>query len=97
MFLVIIKFPPIRSHKDSEFREWFASTNATFANYNGFIRRLLLKPKGGGNYVAIVEHATQDTFMAMHNSPEHKKAAEALVPLLDGHPTPEFYEVVSGE
>jgi heme-degrading monooxygenase HmoA len=96
MFVVIISFPPIKPGKDEEFREWFAWTNKEFANYNGLISRRLLKPMKGGYYVAIVEHESQETFMAMHNSPEHTVAGKRIESLFDGSPTPQFYEVIIG-
>ncbi|MCE5333854.1 MAG: antibiotic biosynthesis monooxygenase [Desulfobacteraceae bacterium] len=96
MFVVFISFPPIKEGKDAEFREWFASTNKTFSNHKGFIRRRLLKPLEAGNYAAIVEFENQDGFKAMHNSPEHDKAGERVKPLFDGNPTPHFYEVAVG-
>ncbi len=94
MFIVIISFPPIKSGKDPEFLDWFASTNKEFANYKGFIGRRLLKPLKEGNYAAIVEHESQETFMAMHNSPAHDEAAQRVRPLFDGNPAPLFYEVI---
>lgn len=96
MFAVIINFPHIKEGKDAEFREWFAWTNKEFANYKGFIGRRLLKPLKGGNYAAIVEHESQETFMAMHNSPTHAEAGKRVGPLLDGSPIPQFYEVILG-
>lgn len=96
MFVVIINFPPIRKGKDAEFQEWFAWTNREFANFKGFIGRRLLKPLEGGNYAAIVEHESHETFMAMHDSPEHAQAGERVVPLFDGNPTPQFYETIIG-
>ncbi len=94
MFVVIVNFPPIKAGKDAEFLEWFAATNKTFAGYNGFIGRRLLKPLKDGNYAAIVEHESHETFMAMHNSPAHEEAAKSVGPLFDGNPTPHFFEVV---
>jgi heme-degrading monooxygenase HmoA len=94
MFIVIINFPPIKEGEDAQFREWFAWSNTEFAHYEGFINRRLLKPTGGGNYAAIVEHESQETFMGMHNSPEHDAAAKRVAPLFDGNPTPQFYEVM---
>ena len=44
MFIVIINFPPIKTGKDAEFREWFVQTNKDFANHKGFISRRLLNP-----------------------------------------------------
>lgn len=94
MFIVIINFPPIKSGKDEEFREWFAWSSKEFASHKGFIRRRLLRPLQDGNYAAIVEHESHETFMAMHNSPEHAEAGARVAPLFDGSPVPQFYEVI---
>ena len=94
MFVVIINFPPIKEGKDTEFQEWFAQTNKKFANYEGLIGRRLLKPIKGGNYVAIVEHESHETFMAMHDSSDHTEAAKGLGPLFGDHPSPQFYQVI---
>jgi len=97
MFVVIINFPVIKEGKDKEFREWFAWSNKEFINHKGLIRRLLLTSgQGKDNYVAIVEHESRETFMAMHNSPAHEEAGRRVASLLDGHPIPQFYEVVIG-
>ncbi len=66
------------------------------AKYEGFIGRRLLKPREGGNYAAIVEHESYETFLAMHRSPAQAEASKRVKPLLDGEPKPEFYEVVVG-
>jgi hypothetical protein len=50
----------------------------------------------GGNYAAIVEHESQETFLAMHNSPAHDEASKLLGPLFDGKPSPQFFEVIIG-
>ncbi len=96
MFVVIINFPPVKEGKDAEFREWFTWTNKEFGKYKGFIARRLLKPVKGGNYAAVVEHESQETFMAMHNSPAHAEARKRVLPLFDGSPTPSFYELLIG-
>lgn len=96
MFVVLVSFPPIKTGKDAEFREWFASTNEQFATFKGFLGRRLLKPLKGGNYTAIVEFENQEAFKAMHSSPAHEKAGERVGPLFDGSPIPHFYEVVAG-
>jgi heme-degrading monooxygenase HmoA len=97
MFVVIINFPGIKEGRDTEFREWFEWSNKEFANHQGFIQRVLLEPEqGDGNYVAVVEHESRETFMAMHNSPAHEEAGKRVAQLLDGHPTPHFYKVVIG-
>lgn len=95
MFVVIVHFPPIKEGKDAEFREWFAWSNSEFAKNKGYISRRLLKPLQGNTYAAIVEHESRDTFMAMHNSPGHDEAGKRVESLLDGNPTPTFYEVIA--
>jgi len=94
MFVVIINFPPIKAGKDAEFQEWFKWSNKEFAKHKGFISRRLLKPIKGGNYAAVVEHESNETFMSMHTSPIHDEAGKRVGALLDGHPTPHFYEVI---
>jgi antibiotic biosynthesis monooxygenase (ABM) superfamily enzyme len=94
MFVNIIHFPPIKAGQDAAFQEWFAWSNREYARHTGFISRRLLKPREGGNYAAIVEHESYDTFMAMHTSLTQAAAGARVKPLLDGSPTPEFYEVV---
>ena len=96
MFVNIIYFPPIKEGKDAEFRQWFAWSNEVYARHKGFISRKLLLPRQGGNYAALVEHESYDTFMAMHTSPTQAEANQRVKPLLEGSPTPEFYEVVLG-
>jgi heme-degrading monooxygenase HmoA len=94
MFIVIISFPPIKEGKDAEFQKWFASSNQTFSSFEGFISRKLLRPLEGGNYAAVVELENQAAFQAMHSSSIHDRAGEEVRPLLDGKPTPKFYEVI---
>lgn len=96
MFVNIIYFPPIKPGKDNEFREWFAWSNEQYAKHKGFISRKLLKPRESGNYAAVVEHESYETFWAMHTSPTQAEAGKRVKPLLDGDPKPEFYEVVMG-
>ncbi|MGO9136182.1 MAG: antibiotic biosynthesis monooxygenase family protein [Syntrophales bacterium] len=96
MFVAIINFPPIKAGKDAEFQEWFSWSNKKFAKHKGFINRWLLKPLEGGSYAAVVEYESYETFMTMHTSPDHDEAGKRVGPLLDGHPTPQFYEVIVG-
>lgn len=96
MFIVIIDFPPIQPGKDAEFREWFIQTNDEFGKHEGFISRRLLNPLKGGNYAAIVEHESHETFMKMHSSPGHAQESELVSPLFDGSRSPKFYDVIIG-
>lgn len=94
MFVNIIEFPPVKEGKDGEFREWFEWSNKVYASFKGFISRRLLKPTEEGNYVGLVEHESEETFMAMHLSDERQKAWAKVEPLLQGSPTPAFYNVI---
>lgn len=96
MFMAIVQFPPIKAGKESAFLEWFAWSNEALLGLKGFIRRRLLKPPEGGNYVAVIEFESHETFMAMRANPIHDEAGRRVEPLLDGHPTPKVFEVVIG-
>lgn len=93
MFVNIVHFPKIKEGKDAEFRQWFADSNRAYAGHPGFIRRILLRPRGSGNYVAVVEHDSHETFMAMHTSPTQAELRNRVEPLFEGNPRPEFYDV----
>lgn len=96
MFVNIMHFPPIKAGKDVEFREWFVWSNQQYAKQTGFVSRRLLKPRKEGNYVALVEHESFETFMAMHTSTTQTEAHQRVEPLFDGAPKPQFYDVVVG-
>ncbi len=95
MFVNLVRFPLVKKGRDEEFRKWFEWSNTVYEKFDGFISRRLLRPtKGRRNYIAIVEHESEETFMAMHLSDERQKAWEKVEPLLEGAPTPGFYEVL---
>jgi len=95
MFVNIIEFPSIKKGKNEEFRKWFEWSNSVYEKFDGFISRKLLKPtKGKMIYLGVVEHESEETFMAMHTSDARQKAWAKVEPLLEGKPTPSFYEVV---
>jgi heme-degrading monooxygenase HmoA len=95
MFINIVEFPPTKSGKDDEFKEWFAWSNGVYEKSNGFISRRLLRPTGEGpTYGAIVEYESVEAFNAVHFSPEREEAWARVEPLLDGKPKAHFYEVV---
>jgi heme-degrading monooxygenase HmoA len=96
MYVVIINFPPIMKGKDAEFIEWFAWSNRELARHKGYLGRRLLRPAGGGNYVAVMELESRGTFAAMQHSPEHDEVAGRVAGLLNGWPDLRQYEVVVG-
>lgn len=95
MFVNIMQFPTIKPGKETAFHEWFAWSNELYSRHPGFVRRRLLKARKGENYIAIVEHESLDTFMAMHNSPDQADANQRVRPLFeDGGPHAQFFETV---
>lgn len=94
MFINLVHFPKIKDGKDHEFRQWFAESNRAYAKHPGFISRVLLRPRESGNYVAVVEHESYDTFIAMHTSSTQAELRQRVQSLLEGNPKPTFYDVV---
>ena len=92
MFVNLIQFPPIREGKEEAFLDWFSWSNKIYEPWKGFISRTLLSPtKADGHYAAIVEHESEETFMAMHLSEDRQRAWEGVEELFDGSPQPSFY------
>ncbi len=96
MFVIITQFPSIPPEKEEQFRQWFKQSNEQYAKYPGFISRRLLKPRTQGNYTAIIEHESYETFIAMHSSPDQAKAKEKLETMIEGDPKMQFFEQVEG-
>lgn len=95
MFINTIEFPVIKKGKEEEFKRWFVRSNEVYHKFEGLIsRRLLKSTKEAGRYVALVEHESKATFMAMHTSPERQAAWENLKPLLEGSLRASFYETL---
>ncbi len=95
MFMNIIYFPPVAEDQDEAFRTWFNWSTEQYRSHPGFISRKLLKPIENGNYVAVVEHESYDTFMAMHTSDTQAEARKRVDKLLQGNPTPNFFTIVA--
>ena len=96
MYIAIIKFPPVKPGKDEEFREWFIWANRQFASFRGFIGRRLLKPEKGDTYTVLAEFESREAFAEIQASPVHDEAGKRVVPLLEGAPAPEFFELLMG-
>ncbi|HEY3276780.1 MAG TPA: antibiotic biosynthesis monooxygenase [Syntrophorhabdaceae bacterium] len=95
MFIALVRFPSLKPGKEEEFLEWFSWSNDQLRPMKGFVARRLLKPGDGGNYVSIVEYESREGFIAMQASAAHTEAGRRVTPLLDGGPSPEFYEVIA--
>jgi len=62
----------LKDGAEDNFKKWFSESNKVLANFPGFISRRFLKANDG-SYRIIVEHKSKETFIQMHNSPEHDK------------------------
>ncbi|MDH3312956.1 MAG: antibiotic biosynthesis monooxygenase [Nitrosopumilus sp.] len=62
----------LKDGAEDDFKKWFSESNKVLANFPGFISRRFLKANDG-SYRIIVEHESKETFIQMHNSPEHDK------------------------
>ena len=71
-----MEFPKIKEDKEAEFKQWFAESNKVYVRFDGFVSRRLLLSQDG-NYTAIVEHRSKDTFMKMHKSKERRNLCKA--------------------
>ena len=62
----------LKEGAEDGFKKWFSESNQALMNFPGFISRRFLK-SADGSYRIIVEHESKETFIKMHQSPEHEK------------------------
>ena len=62
----------LKEGAEDDFKNWFSESNKVLSNFPGFISRRFLKSVDG-SYRIIVEHESKETFIKMHQSPEHEK------------------------
>ncbi len=71
MFVMIAEIS-LKEGAEDDFKNWFSESNKVLSNFPGFVSRRFLKSPDG-SYRIIVEHESKDTFIKMHQSPEHEK------------------------
>jgi len=69
---VMIADVQLKEGAEEDFKSWFSESNKVLSNFPGFVSRKFLKSTDG-SYRIVVEHESKDTFIKMHNSPEHEK------------------------
>ena len=69
---VMIADVQLKEGAEEEFKAWFAESNRVLSDFPGFISRKFLKSPDG-SYRILVEHESKETFVKMHQSPEHEK------------------------
>jgi heme-degrading monooxygenase HmoA len=62
----------LKEGAEEDFKDWFSESNRVLSSFPGFISRRFLK-SNDGSYRIIVEHESKETFIKMHQSPEHEK------------------------
>ena len=62
----------LKEGAEDDFKSWFSESNKVLSNFPGFVSRRFLK-SADGSYRIIVEHESKETFIKMHQSPEHEK------------------------
>ncbi len=62
----------LKEGTEDDFKSWFSESNKVLSNFPGFVSRRFLK-SADGSYRIIVEHESKETFIKMHQSPEHEK------------------------
>ena len=80
--------------KESEFKKWFSDSNKILEKFDGFISRRLLESVDRTHRI-IVEHQSKDTFVNMHQSPEHAKLHEQAATFMEKPAIRKSYNVVA--
>ncbi len=62
----------LKEGAEDDFKSWFSESNKVLSRFPGFVSRRFLK-SADGSYRIIVEHESKETFIKMHQSPEHEK------------------------
>jgi len=69
---VMIADVSLKEGAEDDFKSWFSESNKVLSSFPGFVSRRFLK-SADGSYRIIVEHESKETFIKMHQSPEHEK------------------------
>ena len=94
--LILINFPKLKKGRENDFLQWFEWTNIEFQQFGGFVSRKLIKSKfkDDPTYSAIFEVKDLESFSKIHSSNLHKIVFSRVIPMLEGEPEREFYDVV---
>ena len=85
----------LKDGAEDDFKKWFAESNAVLSGFPGFVSRRFLKSHDGG-YRIVVEHESKETFIKMHNSPEHERLHPVGHSFMSGDPVRRTFAVVAG-
>ncbi len=93
MFVMIADIQ-LKDGAEEDFKNWFAESNKVLSNFPGFISRKFLK-SSDGSYRILVEHESKETFIKMHQSPEHEKVHPTGHSFMSADPQRKTYTVAA--
>ena len=91
---VMIADVQLKEGAEEDFKSWFAESNKALCNFPGFVSRKFLK-SSDGSYRILVEHESKETFIKMHQSPEHEKIHPAGHSFMSADPQRKTYTVAA--
>ena len=84
----------LKEGAEDDFKSWFSESNKVLSSFPGFVSRRFLKSVDG-NYRIIVEHESKETFIKMHQSPEHEKLHPKGHSFMSADPVRKTFTVVA--
>ncbi len=84
----------LKDGAEEDFKTWFSESNKVLSKFPGFVSRRFLKSPDG-SYRIVVEHESKDTFVKMHQSPEHEKLHPAGHSFMSTDPVRKTYTVAA--
>ena len=84
----------LKEGAEDDFKSWFLESNKALSGFPGFISRRFLKSVDGSCRI-IVEHASKETFIKMHQSPEHEKLHPTGHSFMSADPVRKTFTVVA--
>ena len=91
---VMIADVQLKDGAEDDFKSWFSESNKVLSDFPGFVSRKFLKAPDG-SYRIVVEHESKETFIKMHNSPEHEKLHPACHAFMSEPPQRKTYTVAA--
>ncbi len=84
----------LKEGAEDDFKIWFSESNKVLSGFPGFVSRRFLK-SADGSYRIIVEHESKETFIKMHQSPEHEKLHPKGHSFMSADPVRKTFTVVA--
>jgi len=91
---VMIADVQLKDGAESDFKNWFSESNKVLSKFPGFVSRRFLK-SSDGTYRIVVEHESKETFIKMHQSPEHEKLHPEGHSFMSADPARKTYTVAA--